>query len=62
VPVRLTADLIAHVAVTVYREGQSPEAPVVAEPKPETPVETSVEASAETPEPAEVETTEAQAE
>ncbi|MBM4423680.1 MAG: 50S ribosomal protein L9 [Chloroflexi bacterium] len=27
VPVRLTADLIAHVAVTVHREGQAPEAP-----------------------------------
>jgi large subunit ribosomal protein L9 len=34
VPVRLTADLIANIAVTVHREGQSPDAPVVAEAAP----------------------------
>ena len=59
VPVRLTADLIAHVVVTVHREGVSPEAPAAAETKFETPVETSVEASVETPAPVEAEATEA---
>jgi large subunit ribosomal protein L9 len=43
VPVRLTADLIAHVAVTVHREGQAPEAPAAT--KVEAP-----EAAAEVPE------------
>jgi large subunit ribosomal protein L9 len=43
VPVRLTADLIAHVAVTVHREGQTPEAEAAPAPKAET------ETEAETP-------------
>lgn len=43
VPVRLTADLIAHVTVTVHREGQAPEAPA---PAAEAKAEVEAEASA----------------
>ncbi len=51
VPVRLTADLVAHIAVMVHREGQSPEAeaaPVVAAaPTPESPAESAEAPAAE---------------